>query len=258
VGIPEITVEPRPRITDAASLYTLGAAYTIAPEKVETFLAANWPTIANLLTDHGPWEGYNATRQEVIPYQTTAHTLALVLGLVGTGSAHMTRYLEAKRLTARRDELFAAAAASLDLLSDATRVFAWTDKESAQESRRDRQAFLIRSDRVSFLGIALVAASPQGLNLSGGRLRLAYRCGAAMEPAVIELKPVGQPEAAVQLIPKEITTRFAVTAGREAEIEVPLPAMPGLRQVKEVVITFDPGENRRPVDLVLTRAELVP
>ena len=38
VGIPEITVNPKPRITDVGSLYTLGVAYTIAPEKVERFL----------------------------------------------------------------------------------------------------------------------------------------------------------------------------------------------------------------------------
>src|SRR5262249_6217907 len=65
VGIPDITVSPRPRITDAASLYTLGAAYTIAPEQVERFLAASWPVVSRLLTDHGPWEGFNVSKQEV-------------------------------------------------------------------------------------------------------------------------------------------------------------------------------------------------
>ena len=48
---------PLPRITDAASLYTLGAAYSVAPDKIEQFLAANWPVVSKLLTDHGPWEG---------------------------------------------------------------------------------------------------------------------------------------------------------------------------------------------------------
>ena len=57
VGIPDITVSPLPRITDAASLYTLGAAYTVAPDKIERFLAANWPAVSRLLTEHGPWEG---------------------------------------------------------------------------------------------------------------------------------------------------------------------------------------------------------
>src|SRR5439155_11841601 len=63
VGIPEITVSPNRRITDAASLYTLGVAYSVAPEKIEQFLAANWPIVSRLLTDHGPWEGFNVTLQ---------------------------------------------------------------------------------------------------------------------------------------------------------------------------------------------------
>ena len=98
IGIPEITVSPRPRITDAASLYTLGAAYTVAPEKIEGFLAANWPVVSRLLTDHGPWEGFHASRHEVIRFQTTAHTLSLILGLLGTASEHMKRYLDRRGL----------------------------------------------------------------------------------------------------------------------------------------------------------------
>ncbi len=179
VGIAEITVAPKPRISDAASLYALGAAYTIAPERVEQFLAANWPTVSQMLTDHGPWEGYNVTRHEVIPFQTTAHTLALILGLLGTGSDHMTRYLDSRGLSGRRAEVFAAGE-QVDLLSDATQVFAWTDKESSQQSRREKKAFLVKSERVKFVGIALVATGPQGLNLSGGRLRIGYRCGERM------------------------------------------------------------------------------
>src|SRR5205823_2239461 len=106
VGIPEIAVSRRPRITDAPSLYTLGPAYTIAPQKVEKFLAANWPAVSGLLTEHGPWEGFNVTRREPIRFQTTAHTLALALGILGNASAHMTRYLESRGLTDRLAEVF--------------------------------------------------------------------------------------------------------------------------------------------------------
>ena len=196
------------------------------------------------LTDHGPWEGYNVTRHEVIPFQTTAHTLALILGMLRTGSDHMTRYLDSRGLAGRRAELFAAGR-EVDLLADETQVFAWTDKESRQQSRREAKAFHVQSDRVKFLGVALVAASPTGINLSGGRLRIGYRCDKGMDPVTIALKPVAAPQEAAGLIPKEIFTRFAATSGREAEIEVPLPAMPGLTQVKEVVITHEPRSRRR-------------
>ena len=36
---------------------------------------------------------------------------------------------------------------------------------------------------------------------------------------------------------------------REAVLQVPLPATPGLLQTKEVVITFGPESNGRPIDL---------
>jgi len=98
VGVAEIAVTPKPRITDAASLDTMGAAYAIAPEKIEKFLTDNWPIISKLLTDHGPWEGYNISSSQVIKFQTTAHTLSLVLGFIGTGSEHMKRYLDSKKL----------------------------------------------------------------------------------------------------------------------------------------------------------------
>ena len=124
VGIPEIAVSLSPRITDVASLYTLGPAYTVAPEAIERFLAANWPVIQQLLTDHGPWEGYNVSTREVIPFQTTAHTLGLALGLLGTASDHMERYLATAGLAEALNRVFAPGPPA-DLLSGATQVFAW-------------------------------------------------------------------------------------------------------------------------------------
>ena len=93
MGIPELAVTEEPRITDAPSLYTLGVAYQIAPDAVNAFLAANWSTIGQLLTNHGPWEGYKTTSNTPIRFQTTAHTLSLILGFVGTADANMARYL---------------------------------------------------------------------------------------------------------------------------------------------------------------------
>jgi hypothetical protein len=256
VGIPDIAVVSEPRLTDATSLYTLGVAYTIAPERVEKFLAANWAVISRTLSDHGPWEGYNVSRGEVIHVQTSAHTLALVLGLLRTGSEHMTRYLNSKGLAGRLAELFPPGA-PVDFLSSAANVFAWTDKESHLQSRREPTAFHMKSDRVQFLGIALVSTAPEGFNLSGGRLRIGYRCANAIEPVTITLKPVTNPQA-FGLIAKEISTRFVATQDGEALIDVPLPGMPGLTEIKEVVITHEAGPKGRPIELALTRVEFSP
>jgi hypothetical protein len=253
VGIPDITVSPRPRITDAASLYCLGVAYSIAPEKVERFLAANWPVISTLLTDHGPWEGYNIARREPIKFQTSSHTLALALGLIGTGSANMRRYAEQKGFAAGLDEFFKTGE-PVDLLSDATKAFAWANKDGRIESSREGGSLRVKGEGIKLLGIAFVPTAKDGINLSGGALNLRYRSTRLMDPVVIALKPVGKVDG---LIPKEIFTRLTDTGGKEAVIRVPLPATVGLMQIKEVVISHE-RTDPIPVDLSITHFDIVP
>ena len=250
VGIPDIAVSPLPRITDAASLYTLGAAYSITPDKIEQFLAANWPLVSKLLTEHGPWEGLKGTGQEVIRFQTTAHTLALILGLLGTGSDHMKTYLDSKGLGPRLDQVFKPGE-DIDLLSGETQVFAWNDKTSPIQTRRDSAVFHTHTDRLSNAGIAFVPSGTHGMNLSGGLLTLRYRSSVPMSQAVITLKPIDSSPAA-GFIPTEIFSRFADTAGQDREITIPLPATPGLAQIKEVVITFGPESHGWPIDLSIS------
>src|SRR5207248_1592737 len=118
-------------------------------------------------------------------------------------------------------------------------------------------AFRVTGERVNQVGIACVAAGPKGVNLSGGLLSLRYRLAGSGGPAVIDLKPADAPPDAGR-IPTQIFTRLADTGGREAEVRVPLPATPGLWQVKEVVVTYGPGAEGRPIDLTITRLGATP
>jgi hypothetical protein len=256
VGIPEITVSPRPRITDAASLYSLGVAYTIDPETVERFLAANWPAISSLLTDHGPWEGYNVTRREAIRFQTTAHTLSLILGLLGTGPANMKRYVDHAGIGERLSEHFRPGVAA-DLLSAETNVFAWANKDGRLRSGRQGESFRVEGDEIRLLGVAFVAKGTETVNLSGGHLRVGYRTRGAIDPVVIQLKPEGF-RADSGLIPKEIFTRFPDTGGREQEITIPLPATVGLSRIKEVVMSHEQPMASPTLDLTVTRLGFTP
>jgi hypothetical protein len=257
VGIPEITVSPRPRVTDAASLYTLGVAYQVAPDKVERFLAANRPTVTRLFTDHGPWEGFNVSRQEVIRFQTTAHTLSLILGILGTGSDQMARYLDSRGLGGRLAEVFKPGEA-IDLMADGAQVFAWAPKDQPIRSTRDGGGFHVKGDRAAQVGIAFVQPRAEGVNLSGGLLTLRYRAAGPARPAVIDLKPAGNAPAEAGLIATQLFTHFADTGGREEEIRIPLPATPGLARIKEVVILYGQGPEGQPVDLSVTRLAFTP
>lgn len=255
VGIPEIAVTAMPRITDAASLYTLGVAYMVAPAKVERFLGDHWGVISTLLTEHGPWEGYNVARQEAIRVQTSAHTLSLILGLIGTGSENMKRYLEFKGLSPRLAELYKPGE-KMDFLSGENQVFAWADKESVIKSVREQEAFHVKGDRANQMGIAFVSSRTDGVSLSGGLLSIRYRSTEPIDRAIVCFKPTGDTPAEVGLIPKEVFARFQDTNGREDEIQIPLPAMPGLTGIKEVVITT--AHEGRPVDLSITRFAFTP
>jgi hypothetical protein len=255
VGIPEITVSPVPRVTDAASLYTLGVAYEIAPDKVERFLADNWPVVGQLLTDHGPWEGFNVTRKEAIRFQTTSHTLSLILGFLGTGSGQMQRYLDSRGLGGRLADVFRPGEAT-DLMAAEANVFAWAPKGQTIHSTRDKGGFHVQGDRVGQVGIAFVSPRAQGVNLSGGLVTLRYRSAGALGPAVIDLKPPGG--VAPGLIPTQLFTHLDDTGGRDAELRLQLPATPGLTQVKEFVVTCGTGAEGRPVDLVITRLGFEP
>ncbi len=125
IGISDLAVTDRSLITHAPSLYTLGVAYQIAPEKVEGFLREQWPLISGLFTAHGPWEGWNTATNRVIPYQTTAHTLSLILGGIGSAQDNMRRYLEAHDLLGQLEALYEPGDLA-NFLDAGNEILAWT------------------------------------------------------------------------------------------------------------------------------------
>ncbi len=252
VGIPAITVAPKPRIIDAASLYTLGVAYSIAPDLIEQFLGTNWPRITPILTEHGPWEGFNTTQNQVITFQTTAHTLALTLGLIGHASADMARYLAAHNLTTTLNRNFQSATAAVNLLTPASTAFAWTAKGQTIESDHVGPIFQVRGAGLKEFGLAFVPPNQQPVNLAGLVMTIQYRAsGPALGPALIALKSKpGAPDPA--LIPQVIHLDLADTGNQEMTVRVALPATPGLTSIREVVLTHGPDAEGRLVALTVT------
>jgi hypothetical protein len=248
VGIPDIAVTTMPRITSSASLYTLGIAYMVAPNDIERFLAENWSEVAKLFTDHGPWEGCNLAKQEMISVQTSAHTFSLILGLLGTGPENMRRYLESKNIDPQFSKIYKPGK-SFDFINGETQVFAWGEKEAGVKSSRGKESFHVKSDRPSRFGIAFVPSSELGVNLSSGVLTLEYRSAEPLDRVVIGFKPAADSMLATT-IPNELFTRFEKTNGKPAKIQVPLPATPGLFGIKEVVIA---SERQGKIDLDIKR-----
>ena len=116
------------------------------PEKVERFLAANWSVVSKLLTDHGPWEGLNTTRQEVIRFQTSAHTFSLILGPAWNGVGPHEAVSGSKGLVEKLEDVFRPGE-GVELFPGDTQIFAWDDKGIPIQSTREAGAFHVRSDR---------------------------------------------------------------------------------------------------------------
>jgi hypothetical protein len=246
IGIPDVAVTDHPRITDAPSLYTLGVAYEVAPDQVEELLSKHWKTIQLLFTDHGPWEGFNTTQNKAIEFQTAAHTLALILGGIGSAEENMQRYLTWQGVTSL-SKVQGGESVAVDLL-DGPQWISWSPVGDSLEGVHWKNGFRLRGDAVR--NGAVTVKLPKPISLSNGALLIHYRAARPLN-AVITL--AGGPVA----FQNEIFARFDV-AESEKEIRIPLPATPGLENVAELVVRFGDQLAPVPVDLTLSGFEFVP
>jgi len=249
IGIPDVAVTDHPRITDAPSLYSLGTAYSIRPDKIERFVEANQKRIEGLFTDHGPWEGFNTTQDKAIEFQTTAHTLALILGAIGSAEQNMQRYLTWKGIDS---PIYGHGANSgvVYFLDQRVTWIPWSPTGDSLEVLRVENGIRISADAVRNSAITVKPPPDEGINLSNGALLIRYR---AATPLDVVMTLVGGPS----VFPNEIFTRFNV-ADAEHEIRIPMPATPGLEGVTELVFRFGDERAPLPVELTITGFEFVP
>jgi len=250
VGVPELAVTKEKRITNTPSLYTLGVAYSIDPAGVEALLATNWLTVKKLLTSHGPWEGYQAEKKSVIKFQTSAHTLALILGFVGTGTENMTRYLQNAGLPAVPETIHhAATGPTVNLLGDSLNVFAWCRENDRLHQQRERDTFKISGKGITGANLALVPGESVRLNLSGRTLQLRYRSATALPGCVLRFTPRGQKGG----MSTEATLNLATTGEAEGQLTIPLPATPLLDDIKEIILVLPDLNGGATVDFSLVQ-----
>jgi len=257
IGISDIAVTDKPLITHAPSLYTLGVAYMIAPEKIERFLEEHWPTISGLFTSHGPWEGWNTSRNEIIPYQTTVHTLSLILGGIGSAHENMHRYLEQRNLSGPLKKLYEPGDKA-NLLAAGNRVIPLASDQSRFEFTHQRGFCRFASHLAGIGGMTFIVPEGRTISLSNGRLLLRYRSKGRGVDARISFKRAKDDPVPAPGIPVEIFTRFNHTKKEEEEIEIVLPATPALGGIKEISLSFGNSGKQPPVDLSITAFEFLP
>ena len=181
-GIPELSYNPLPRNEIAASLYTLGAAYSIAPAEIEAFLGGIFDRYPGLITDHGLWEGVNLRTGTVIEEQISANVTTFVLGLAGTGPEHMRRYLAEQGLLERLEDVYLGREV-LDGLSEDSQVYAWSDGVTALSvSGGEYSLSAENSDS------AAIVFSQDNADLSGRSMRLRYHSASGIDRADVEFE----------------------------------------------------------------------
>jgi len=257
IGIPDIAVTDKPLISHAPSLYTLGVAYMVAPEKIEGFLAGHWPMISGLLTSHGPWEGYNTSTREPIAFQTTAHTLSLILGGIGSAHDNMNRYLTLKGLTGRLENLYEPGG-PLNLFSPGNQVTPWTADHKTIHFKRQKGGCRFQALLAGTCGIKFEVPEDRGISLSNGTLRIRYRTKTPVENALLSVRRAKDDPFPKLSIPIEIFTRFEATNGGEKEIEIVLPATPALHGIKEFSLVLGNSGEKTPVDISISRFDFHP
>jgi len=256
IGVQDIAVSTHHKLTDAPSLYTLGVAYAVTPEKMEQFLADNWEAITPLFSDHGPWEGFNTSSNAVIEFQTSAHTMSLILGGINSGQENMKRYLEAHCLIDKLAE-FNRPGEAKNLLAQDVEWLAWTSAGDELVPLRETDSFQVRGEKVRTGGITIKVPQEKGISLSNGKLVIRYR---AAQPAngVITLKRAPGLPVKPMVFENEIHFRFDVAVGHENTIEIPMPGTPGLENIKELILVYGNDNIAVSVDLTITGFEFVP
>ncbi len=257
IGISDIAVTDKPLIPHAPSLYALGIAYMIAPEKIEGFLQEHWPMISGLFTSHGPWEGWNTLRNEIIPYQTTVHTLSLILGGLGSAHENMRRYLEHTNLSGPLEKLYNPGE-KVNLLGAENRLIPWTSDPSRFEFTREKGCCRFVSYLAGIGAMTFIVPEGRTVSLSNGRLVLRYRSEGQEVDARLSFKRAKDDPLPAPAIPVEIFTRFKHAKEQEEEMEIVLPATPALSGIKEISLTFGKIGKQHPVDLSITTFEFIP
>ncbi|MBN2108410.1 MAG: hypothetical protein JW832_13375, partial [Deltaproteobacteria bacterium] len=257
IGIPDIAVTKRKLITYAPSLYSLGAGYAIAPEKIEMFLADNWPVISTLFTDHGPWEGYNTQKKAPVRYQTTTHTLSLMLAALGSADENMRRYLDMKGLTTALDTLYHPGK-TVDFMNQKMQPVVWSADGSPVTFRKDGSGCLFEAAMKDGGGMVFPVPGKQAISISGGILRLRYRSATDIKNARMSFKRMHHATKALEMIPVELFLEIKKTGENDEIIEICLPSTPALQTVNEIAFVFGGQGQKTNVHMTLAAFEFQP
>lgn len=223
-----------------------------------------------MFTDHGQWEGYNVAPYKndtlmsmltlgmgggkIIKFQTSAHLLSFVLGAIGSAPENMERYLKAHKLTDKLVEFYKPGK-SVNFLADGNKAIPWTIDGSKCDTASSDKKLHLKGDDVGVGGITLQPANSAGFDLAGGILTIKYRSAYQMDDVQVILKRLQDKGVPIPEIDITAIVDFKKSLNKDQIIEIPLPAAPALRRIKEIIILYGEDKPRGPIDLTFNKLE---
>jgi len=227
-GLESLAMNAEPRNEKVASLYTLGAALMVSPEKTAPFLKEIFKNHPELITRHGLWEGYDTESKKIITEQIVANVSTFSLGLAGTGPTYMKRYFQSKGLYPEFKAMFKQGDV-VDLIRKSNNSFTWggTGFQRASE-------YKITAEKRGTVGTAFTY--DDGINMSGRRLKLVYRSNQNIKNAKLEFKTRDRGTLYHQLVIENISLKQTFMP---TNIIFDLPTTKGLSKIDEVILVLD-------------------
>ncbi|NCC29926.1 MAG: hypothetical protein EOM22_17720, partial [Gammaproteobacteria bacterium] len=188
-------------------------------------------------------------------FQTTVHTLSLILGGINTAHANMRRYLDAMNLSGQLEALYAPGQ-RIDLLAAENRIIPWTAHEDPIAFSRDEGTPRFASNISGSGGLAFVLPEGRAASLSNGTLSIRFDSATEIKDALLSFERANDDPLPPPAITIEILARLPKT--EDGTIEVVLPATPALHGISKVSLTFRSDEQPAAVDVAVRAFEFVP
>ncbi len=243
IGIPDIAIYPAGLNAVSTSLYTLGAAFGVDPDRITPFLETMLQRFPGLVTSHGLWEGVDMQTSSgaVIQQQINPNVASFILGILGSGAQDLLEYLTPAQETRLNTILWQPAGADYDVVASSPDAFSWQMAgQPAFTSSRNGDAYHIQAGSLVGIGTAFKQGSSGSINTSGKRLLINYRASTNAASATaanlkIEFKDVNG-----LVIRQQVNLVDLRNTGQNVvnQVVIDLPEFIGTAQINEIVFVL--------------------
>lgn len=252
-GISELAENTAAHTETFSTLYALGAAYMVSPEKVGNFLREIFIRQPGLVTTSGYLEGYNHATSSLIQEKVSANQLSFLLGIIGQGPQNTVRYFTDRGRLDRLNTLFNYGSASnANLLIESASIVQDSDYRYWYIDSATRHMVI----RNSWFWDYSFSFYQNNRNIAGKTLRVRYK---SKTPNLKLQFLFMNRSSSGQTFTAQSTPYYNVSGSdtTEKEILISLANTPMMSSIDRIAMFFDITPENTPVDFELTGFDLI-